>query len=132
MMEALQAAQEFLAKSYEMGRDALREAFKALPEEVQKLYSELRKASYFVPENEVHDSRKEILSPSGKYKLVISRFIIGPGSWDYSQGVVYRKDDDKPIATVQRNYGSFPFLFIEDHPKGDFLTVDRTINGKRS
>src|SRR5271155_2674993 len=122
-MDHLQAAQEFLAKSDGMEREALREAYKALPEEVQKLYSKLRKDAFFAPENAQVDKRHEVLSPSGKYKLVITPFATGPGSWNYSQGIVYRKDDDKPIAEVRRNYGGFPNLFIEGHPKGDFLVA---------
>lgn len=129
-MEAFAQAKAFFEKAKEMTSDALSEAYKALPREVQKLFNRMRKEAYFAPENEVADSRKEILSPSGKYKLVVSRFTTGPGSWNYSQGVVYRKDDDKPIATVQRNYGAFPNLFVEGHPKGDFLVCGEDYQGQ--
>ncbi len=91
----------------------------------------MRKESHFAPENEVKDSRKEILSPSGKYKLIFSSFTTGPGSWNYSQGVVYRKDDDQPIATVQRNYGAFPKLFVEGHANGhDYLVCGEDYQGQ--
>jgi hypothetical protein len=129
-MEALTQAKAFFEKAKEMTRDALGEAVKLLPKDVQTAFWEMRKASYFTPENEVEGSRKEILSPSGKYKLVVSRFGTGPGSWNYSQGVVYRKDDDQPIATVQRNYGAFPNLFIEGHPKGNFLVCGKDYQGQ--
>lgn len=130
-MSALEQAQELLAKVDAMDHEAMRAAYDALPKEAQKLYSKLRKAAHFAPENEVKDSRKEILSPSGKYKLVVSRFATGPNSWNYSQGVVYRKDDDKPIATVQRNYSAFPNLFVEGHPNGhDYLICGEDYQGQ--
>ncbi len=78
----------------------------------------MSKASYFVPENEQKDSIKERLSPSGKYKLVTSRFATSPGCWNYSQGKVYRVGSDEPIAVIQRNYGAFPHSWVEDHPNG--------------
>lgn len=129
-MDILEQARAFLEQAKDMTREALQEAFKLLPDEVQKAYTKMRKASHFAPENEVAGSRKEILSPSGQYKLVVSCFSTGPGTWNYSQGVVYRKDDDKPIATVQRNYGAFPKLFVEGHPKGDFLVCGEDYQGQ--
>jgi hypothetical protein len=81
-----------------------------------------------------------ILSPSGTYKLAISMFSTGGESWNYSQGIVYRNDvgrgaaanetDDRPIATIQRNYGAFPYLFVEGHPKGDFLVCGQDYQGQ--
>jgi hypothetical protein len=129
-MGALEAAQEFLAKAENMESDDLREAYDALPKEVQDLYEKLRKVAYFDPKNAVTDKRWEVLSPSGKYKLVVTPFTTGPGCWNFSQGVVYRKDDDKPIATVQRNYSAFPRLFIEGHPKGDFFVAGEDYQGQ--
>jgi hypothetical protein len=129
-MNILAQAQDFFKKTQNMTRDTLQKAVKLLPKDVQNVYWEIRKVSYFIPENEVPDSRKEILSPSGKYKLVISRFTTRSGSWNYSQGVVYRKGDDNPIAVVQRDYSSFPNLFIESHPKGNFLVCGATYQGQ--
>lgn len=53
----------------------------------------------------------EYYSDSKKYKLIINC----SGSWK-SSGSVY--DEDKLIATVNRNYGCFPFLFVENHKNG--------------
>jgi hypothetical protein len=131
-MDALTQAKEFFQKwkDAEWGDD-LREAYDAVSKEVQKLFNRMRKAAFFDPKNEVADSRKEVLSASGKYKLVISRFATKPGSWNYSQGVVYRKADDNPIATVQRNYGAFPNLFVEGHPNGhDYLVCGEDYQGQ--
>lgn len=130
-MSPLDAARDLLAKAKEMTRDALSAAFKALPEEAQALYSKLQKAERFAPENERKDSIKEHLSPSGKYKLITSRFATGPGTWDYSQGKVFKIGSDEPIAVVQRNYGAFPFLFVENHPNGhDYLLAGEDYQGQ--
>jgi hypothetical protein len=117
-MSTLEDAEALLARSDKMTQAALSEAFKALPEEAQSLYRKMEKAKKFAPERENKDSIKEYLSPSGKYKLVTSLFTTGLGMWDYSQGKVFRVGSDEPIAVIQRNYGVFPFLWIEDHPNG--------------
>lgn len=75
-------------------------------------------ADFFIPENKKHGCEEEHLSPTGKYKLVVSYYATKPGSWDYSQGDVYAVGSGTPIATIRRNYGSFQFLFIENHPNG--------------
>jgi hypothetical protein len=129
-MDTVAQAKTFFEVAKKLTRDALLEAVKLLPEEVQKTFWKIRRASFFDPKNEAEGSRKEILSPSGKYKLVTAGFTTGKGSWNYTQGVVYRKDDDKPIATVQRNYSRFPHLFIENHPKGDFLVCGEDYQGQ--
>lgn len=86
------------------------------------------KQNYFIPENKT-DAREE-LSLSGRYKLVISSFKTKDGCWNYSQGEVYRNSDNKLLGTVQRNYSAFPFLFIEDHPRGDFLICGENYQGQ--
>jgi hypothetical protein len=60
-------------------------------------------------------------SDSGKYELHITRHSTGKGTWNYSKGKVYR--EGTLIAEVCRNYGSFPFLFVEDHPNGNSYLV---------
>ncbi|KYF49452.1 hypothetical protein BE08_33065 [Sorangium cellulosum] len=89
------------------------------------------RASFFTPENEQVDSRRELLSPTGKYRLVVSSFSTGEGTWDYTQGAVYRTGAADPIAVVQRNFGSFPFLFVEGHPNGhDYLVCGEDYQGQ--
>ena len=84
-----------------------------------------------MPENAKLDSRKEHLSPSGKYKLVVTPFATSPGSWSYSQGLVYVIGFDSPIAEVQRNYGAFPFLWVEGHQNGhDYLVCGADYQGQ--
>jgi hypothetical protein len=130
-MEALQAAQEFLAKSADLNRDDLGDALEELPEAVQDEYWKLRKAAHFDPKNERVDTRRDVLSPSGKYKLVISRFSTTPGSWDYAQGAVYHVETEYLVAKVQRNYGSFPFHWVEGHANGhDYLIAGEDYQGQ--
>jgi hypothetical protein len=131
MTTALEQAQAFLVKASTMAREAVRDAVKGLSDEVRHLYWELRKASFFAPENANLDCRQEHLSPGGKYKLVTTPFSTTNGGWNYTQGLVYTIGSDKPIAEVQRNYSSFPFLFIEGHPNGhDFLVCGADYQGQ--
>lgn len=62
-----------------------------------------------------------IASPSGKYSIGVS---IYEGA-NASRGVVYQKEGDgwrQLDFEVKRNYGAFPFLFIEGHATGhDFV-----------
>lgn len=131
MTTALEQAQAFLVKASTMAREAVRDAVQGLSDDVRHLYWELRKASFFAPENANLDCRREHLLPSGKYKLVTTPFSTTNGGWNYTQGLVYTIGSDKPIAEVQRNYSSFPYLFIEDHPNGhDFLVCGADYQGQ--
>ena len=97
----------------------------------------------FDPANEVEGSRREHLSLSRRYKLVVQSYGTSPGTWSYTSGTVYRRGTDAddivfvddsgkwvPIATVRRNYSAFPFLFVEDHPKSDFLVCGHDYQGQ--
>ena len=44
--------------------------------------------------------------------MEISRVGTGPGTWDYSRGIVWRKTDRKVIADIKRNFGHFPFTWM--------------------
>lgn len=86
---------------------------------------------YFTPENEKGESRKEFLSPSGKYKLEFVPIATKGGCWSYTQGKVFRVGSEEPIGVIQRNYSSFPYLFIEDHPSGhDFFLGGEDYQGQ--
>jgi hypothetical protein len=80
------------------------------------------------------NDRTEHCSPSGRYKLVVESVPTKPGCWNYSRGRVYRAQAcecvGEPIATVDRNYAAFPFLFVEDHPRGDFLVCGADYQGQ--
>ncbi len=71
----------------------------------------------------------EYFSQSGKYILVITKQPTKPGCWDYSVGEVSL--NSVLISTVNRNYSSFPFLFIEGHPNGhDYLVCGEDYQGQ--
>lgn len=105
------------------------------PEDIKKIYT---------AENEKISSGKMITSPFGKYTLFISYFKTGSNTWNVSRGQVYESGIDRPpvysktltrkpslIETVHRNYGSFPFLFVEDHPNGhDYLICGENYMGQ--
>jgi len=60
---------------------------------------------------------KELVSPTGRYKLVITGHGTKPGCWDYSKGLIYGAKGNL-IATVCRSYSSFLYGWVEDHPNG--------------
>jgi len=85
----------------------------------------------FLPEKELKERKREELSPSGKYKLVIQYFKTGEGTWNYSQGSVFVKNSDTPIAVVRRNYSSFPFSWVEGHKNGhDYMLCGEDYQGQ--
>jgi len=118
--------------SDEPGNYEEQKRLKALvPREVRNAYWAAEKLKHFKPENGKTESQQEFLSPSGKYKLTVTPFSTSPGCWSYTQGRVYAKDSDVPIALVNRNYSAFPFLFVEGHPNGqDYLIAGEEYQGQ--
>lgn len=91
----------------------------------------MNKEDYFIPQNAVVKNRNEEFSFSGRYKLVRTPYSTKAGSWNYTQGLVYRVGSDEPITEVQRNYSSFPYLFVENHPNGhDYLICGENYQGQ--
>lgn len=69
-------------------------------------------------------------SPSGRYTLTISSIETKPGCWNYSVGLIQKANGEK-IEEVKRNYHSFPFLWVEDHPNGhDYLVCGEDYQGQ--
>lgn len=130
-MTILEAVKSLLEKVKAGGwADGAREAYNALTPDQKGEFNRLDTLRYFAPENAQVQYRKEELSPSGKYKLVTTPFSTKAGSWNYTQGLVFEIGNDQPIAEVRRNYSSFPFLFIEDHPLGAFLVCGEDYQGQ--
>lgn len=77
---------------------------------------------FFVPENKQGED-KEHLSPSGKYKLTVSCYGTSPGCWSYTRGILTSVETSEVIADVKRNFSSFPFFFLENHPSGHTYLV---------
>jgi len=69
------------------------------------------------PENARVECRREYLSDSGQYKVVVTPFTTKEG-YGHTQGLVFKLGSDTPIAEVRRNYSSFQYTFIENHPNG--------------
>ncbi|MAH47665.1 hypothetical protein CMI37_17730 [Candidatus Pacearchaeota archaeon] len=89
----------------------------------------LKKDDFYTPEN--LQGSTETISPSGRYKLVVSIYSTKKGCWNYSRGQVYRTADDEQVADVKRNYSQFPFLFMEDHLDGhDYLICGEHYQGQ--
>lgn len=86
----------------------------------------------FIPGNRKSDASREHLSPSGRYRLVVTPYTTGEKTWNYTLGEVYRTvgDSGAPCATVMNNYSSFPFLFIEDHNGHDYLFCTEDYQGQ--
>jgi len=75
--------------------------------------------------------RDPIPSPSGKYVLSISSKETKPGCWNYTTGEVAQADTGEVIKTVERNYSSFPFAWVEGHPNGhDYLVCGADYQGQ--
>lgn len=53
-------------------------------------------------ENKISEETES--SPSGKYKLVISKYKTRQNCWSYACGTLFRISDNQLIATINRNY----------------------------
>lgn len=69
-------------------------------------------------------------SPSGRYTLEVSAYATRPGAWNYTRGVIRRASDGELIAEVNRNFSSFPHLFVEDHGGHDYLVCGEDYQGQ--
>lgn len=128
-MNTTTEALKYIETTENLSREACLEISKVTSRDVLDEVSRIRKAAFFVPDNARLDSRKDHVSPSGKYRLSITQYHTGPNSWQYSQGLI--SDQKGQIAEIQRNYSSFPFLFIEGHPNGhDYLVAGAHYQGQ--
>ena len=59
-------------------------------------------------------------SSSGNYILTISSYKIKEGCWNYTKGIVYDKDG-KELFTIFRNYGRFPYQWVEHKNGNEYL-----------
>lgn len=104
-------------------------AKQALPEGEPQAYYQAHKVWLCRDETATGSEPKVKVSPSGKYRLVVTQHTTGKGTWNYSKGRVYA--GEKLIAEVCRNYGSFPFAWVEGHPQGgDYLVGGEDYQGQ--
>jgi hypothetical protein len=68
------------------------------------------------PETQTKEA-KETVSPTGRYKLVVTYHGTKPGCWDYTKGRIYDAKGNL-ITTICRNYSGFLDGWVEDHPNG--------------
>lgn len=81
---------------------------------------------YILPENLT--SEEEETSPSGKYRLVIRYYKTGEGCWNYTQGRLFRIEDNQFITTVERDYSRFHHNFVTQGGK-EYLITGRSYMG---
>lgn len=130
-MNATEAAMQYLDSEGTRSATDQYEAHKTLSDEAKKEVRRIGRERIFSDANAQMDRRKEHLSDSGRYRLVVTPFATKPGCWNYSRGEVFRVGTESPIARIDRNYGSFPFAFIEDHPTGkDFFLAGEDYQGQ--
>lgn len=101
---------------------------KLLPEGLRERYFQ-KKKEWMCREATATGEPKIHKSDSGKYELHVTRHTTGKNTWNYSKGKVFR--DGVLITEVCRNYGAFPFLFIEGHANGnDYLICGEDYQGQ--
>ena len=110
----------------------LKEKFMTQPTELSPIEKyrkhRVEMEKYFIAENEAPNP-KEVTSPSGKYRLVITSYGTKPGCWNYSRGRVYA--GETLVSDVKRNYSSFEWAWAEGHPNGhDYLLCGEDYQGQ--
>jgi hypothetical protein len=93
--------------------------------------SGMKNSDFFVAENLIPDSLEEHFSPSRKYKLTLVNYKTLPEYGDYSLAKIYLDQNERELFEVKRNYGHFPFCFVEKHPAGhDYLICGEDYQGQ--
>jgi len=118
MQSVIEQAQGLLKKVADLSREAASALWKEAAPEVQGEAAKIKKESFYVEENRLVDKRVVHTSPCESYTLTVDYYGTGKGTWNYSRGRVYHFNGGGPIADVKRNYGSFPFSWVE-HPNGN-------------
>lgn len=97
----------------------------------QEWYQEKRRQveAYFVEENRLPEVPHTAVSPSGRYRLEVSRYETGPDTWNYARGVVTRIGDSKVLADVKRNFGHFPYTWIDHFDGNEYLLCGEDYQG---
>lgn len=110
-LQALQAKHQEWEQGHQIRQKAL---FQYIPKDLWARFEQAEEDHWFRDENAC--CPQEILSPSGKYLLVVTRHPTSPGCWEYSKGKFYREGN--LIGEVRRNYGQFLTAWVENHPNG--------------
>ena len=84
---------------------------------------------FFKPKNRTDESEK-IYSPSGNFYLIISSYKTGENTWEYSQGIIIKSENDKVIADVKRNYSHFWYSWIQHVNGNEYLLCGEDYQGQ--
>lgn len=84
---------------------------------------------YFTDKNENAACRKTVVSPSGKYKLIIRNYSTKEGAWSYTRGQVIELVTDRLVADVKRCYSSFLYAFVTKDD-AEYLVAGRSYMGQ--
>jgi len=145
-LATIKTATEFFAWQKSIGswdswtgeqRSVRKKLFQALSSEERYLVQREGIDDFFVETNRCTEGPgvpvQEHVSPSGRYRLMVTSYGTGKGAWRYTRGEVFRVVDGhlgERVADVKRNYTSFPFSWMEGHPKGDFLIAGNDYQGQ--
>ena len=99
---------------------------KALKEGEYEKYRTAFARWYCREENKTQE--KTHTSPCGTYTLKISNHTTGKNSWDYTKGIISK--DKEVLFEVYRNYSSFPYAWLLNHAKGDFMLCGENYQGQ--
>ena len=55
---------------------------------------------------------RQVLSPSGRYRLAIRTYRTAPRRWSYTRGTVTRVVDGSVVCDIQRNFNVFHHSFV--------------------
>ena len=78
-------------------------------------YLELQKIKNEVFLTVERDYCEGVISPCGKYKLDLYKYLTQKGRWNYTEGVITRLKDNKELCSIKRNYSCFYYKWINNY-----------------
>lgn len=76
--------------------------------------------NYINPENKTSEVIK--ISPSGKYKLIITSYKTKEKCWKFTCGEIYKVSNDELICKIPRNYSDYLYSFFTKNNQEWFVT----------
>jgi hypothetical protein len=97
---------------------------------VNKPTEQEREDAIFHPQNAVVADAQthSFVGRTGDYELVITQYVTGKNTWNYSLGEVFRFGVF--VAGVRRNYSSFPFAMLSHSNGHDYLVCGSDYQGQ--
>lgn len=80
------------------------------------------------------DQTRVVVSPTGKYRLVIDYFTTCDAeskrrTWNYTRGQIFQGESGQPLATVHRNYSSFWHCWAQCDQGNEYLFCGENYQG---